>query len=218
MELTKWIKQPAQQPPNETYAKLAGDAQVERTAEALTANGMEAFIAANAVEAKEKLFELIPAGAEVFTATSQTLAGLDGVLDEIDERYDSVRAKLAKMDPQTQQREMVKLGAVPEYMVGSVHAITEDGTVVIASNTGSQLAGYAASAAHVVWVVSTKKIVPNLDEAIQRIYEYAYALEDLRAQKAYGGMHSNVSKLLFVAKEIMPERTKVILVKEYLGY
>jgi hypothetical protein len=122
------------------------------------------------------------------------------------------------MDPKTQQREMIKLGAVPEYMVGSVHAITEGGSVLIASNTGSQLAGYAASAAHVIWVVSTKKIVANVDEGIKRIYEYTYPLEDKRAQEAYGGMHSNVSKLLIVNREVMPGRTKVILVKEDLGF
>ena len=80
----------------------------------------------------------------------------------------------------------------------------------IASNTGSQLAGYVAGAAQVVWVVSTKKIVPDLEEAIKRIYEYTYPLEDLRAQEAYGGMHSNVSKMLFVNREIMPGRVKVI--------
>lgn len=217
MENKNRINQPAQQPPNEAYAALAGEAQVEKAAKALQTNGIETFITANGAEAKAKLFELIPVGAEVFTGASRTLDAL-GVPAEVDQRYDSVRVKLSKMDPQTQNREMVKIGAVPEYMVGSVHAVTEDGSVVVASNTGSQLAGYAASAAHVIWVVSTKKIVPNLDEAIKRIYEYTYPLEDLRAQEAYGGMHSNVSKLLFIHREVNPVRAKLIFVKEDLGY
>ena len=217
MNNDKWINQPAQQPPNESYAKLASDAQVEKTAAALTANGMEAFIAENGEEAKAKLFELIPEGAEVFTATSRTLDAL-GVEEEVAKRFKSVRAELATMNRETQMREMIKMGATPQVMVGSVHAITEGGVVVIASNTGSQLAGYVAGAAQVVWVVSTKKIVPDLEEAIKRIYEYTYPLEDLRAQEAYGGMHSNVSKMLFVNREVMPGRVKVILVKEELGY
>lgn len=217
MNNDKMINQPAQQPPNESYAKLASDARVEKTAAALTANGMEAFIAADGKAAKAKLYELIPEGAEVFTATSRTLDSL-GVENEVAQRYNSVRSKLASMDQKTQMREMVKLGATPQVMVGSVHAITEGGTVVIASNTGSQLAGYVAGAAQVIWVVSTKKIVSDLDEAVKRIYEYTYPLEDLRAQEAYGGMHSNVSKMLFVSREIMPNRVKVILVKEDLGY
>ena len=217
MNNDKWINQPAQQPPNESYAKLASDAQVEKTAAALTANGMEAFIAENGEEAKSKLFELISEGAEVFTATSRTLDAL-GVEEEVAKRFNSVRAELATMNRETQMREMIKMGATPQVMVGSVHAITEGGVVVIASNTGSQLAGYVAGAAQVIWVVSTKKIVPDLEEAIKRIYEYTYPLEDLRAQEAYGGMHSNVSKMLFVNREVMPDRVKVILVKEDLGY
>jgi len=217
MKFDDLINQPAQQPPNESYAKLATDAQVEKAAAALTANGMEAFIVENGEEAKAKLFELIPEGAEVFTSTSRTLDSL-GVEDEIARRFNSLRVKLATMDQKTQMHEMVKLGATPQVMVGSVHAITEGGTVVVASNTGSQLSGYAAGAAQVIWVVSTKKIVLDLDEATQRIYEYTYPLEDLRAQEVYGGMHSNVSKMLFVSREIMPGRVKVILVKEDLGF
>jgi hypothetical protein len=140
------------------------------------------------------------------------------VLDEIPEHYVSVRAKLAEMNPETQSREMVIMGAVPEYIVGSVHAVTETGSVLIASNTGSQLAGYVASAAHVIWVIGAQKIVPDINEAIKRIYEYTYPLEDLRAQEAYDGMHSNVSKLLIANRELMPDRTKAVFVKEELGY
>ncbi len=202
--------------PDQKYAALASDPQIDRTLKALEAHGIHALLAQNGSEAKQFVFENIPDGAEVFTATSRTLDTL-GIPEEINQRYDSVRFKLASMDNQTQMREMVKLGATPEYMVGSVHAVTEDGTVVIASNTGSQLAGYVASAAHVIWVVGTQKIVPNLDEAIKRIYEYTLPLEDERVLQAYG-INSNVSKLLIVHKEVMPGRTTMILVKENLGF
>jgi len=202
--------------PNTAYAHLASDQQIERTARALEANGIHVIVAATGEEAKARLFETIPAGAEVFTGTSVTLDTL-GIPAEVDQRYDSVRVKLFKMDRATQMREMIKMGAVPEWIVGSVHAVTEDGSVVIASNTGSQLAGYAASAAHVVWVVGAQKIVSSLDEAVKRIDEYTLPFEDERALKAYG-MNSNVSKLLIVHREVMPGRTTMILVKENLGF
>lgn len=202
--------------PDQKYAALASDPQIDRTLKALEAHGIHALLAQNGAEAKQLVFENIPDGAEVFTATSRTLDTL-GIPPEVDQRYNSVRVKLASMDNQTQMRDMVKLGATPEYMVGSVHAVTEDGTVVIASNTGSQLAGYVASAAHVIWVVGTQKIVPSLDEAIKRIYEYTLPLEDERILQAYG-INSNVSKLLIVHKEVMPGRTTMILVKENLGF
>lgn len=202
--------------PNMAYARLASAEQIERAAKALEANGIRVIIAANGAEATAKVFETIPAGAEVFTATSRTLDSL-GIPAGVDQRYNSVRVKLATLNPQTQMREMIKLGAVPEYIVGSVHAVTEDGTVVIASNTGSQLAGYAASAAHVVWVVGAQKIVPNLDEALRRVREYTYPLEDERTLQAYG-MNSSISKWLLVHREVMPGRTTMIIVKENLGF
>jgi len=198
------------------YARLASDEQIARAAEALAANGIRVLIAATGAEAKAKVLETIPAGAEVFTATSRTLDAL-GIPAEVDQRYDSVRVKLATLNPQTQMREMIKLGAVPEWIVGSVHAVTEDGTVVIASNTGSQLAGYVAAAAHVVWVVGAQKIVPNLDEAMRRVREYTYPLEDARALQVYG-MNSSISKWLIVQREVMPGRTTMIIVKENLGF
>jgi len=202
--------------PNEAYAALASDEQVARAAKALEANNIYTIVVDTGEQAKAALWKLIPEGAEVFTATSRTLDTLD-VPQEVNQRYDSVRAKLAKMNRETQNREMIKLGAVPQYIVGSVHAVTEDGKVVVASNTGSQLAPYAASAEHVIWVVGTQKIVPNLDEGLKRVREYTYPLEDERALQAYG-MNSFISKWLIVNREVIPGRTSMILVKEKLGF
>lgn len=207
---------PSKLVPNMAYAQLASDEQIERTARALEANGIRVIVVTHGEEAKQKLFELIPAGAEVFTASSKTLDAL-GVPTAVDQRYDSVRVRLATMNPQTQRREMIKLGAVPEWMVGSVHAVTEDGMVVIVSNTGSQLAGYAASAAHVIWVVGAQKIVPNLDAAFKRIREYTYPLEDERALQVYG-RNSSINKTLIVHREVTPGRVTMIIVKENLGF
>ena len=200
------------------FAILASDAQIERTVKALEANNIHTILAENGVDAKKKLLEIIPANAEVFTSSSVTLNAL-GITDEIDKstRYDSVRAKMAVMDRKTQNREMQKLGATPEFMLGSVHAVTETGRIIIASKTGSQLAGYVAGAVHVLWVVGTQKIVPTLEIGLKRVEEYTLPLETARAQKAFG-VGSSIDKLLIVNKEFMPGRTTMILVKENLGF
>ena len=203
--------------PNPVFAKLASAKQIERAAQALGANGIHTLVAANGEAAKEMVFDLLPEGAEVFTATSLTLETL-GILAELQKtaRYDSVRARLSKMDDKTQHREMVKLGATPEYVLGSVHAVTEDGGVLIASMSGSQLAPYAAAAAKVIWVVGAQKVVKDFDEAMRRIEEYAFPLEDQRVQQY--GIHSGVNKVLIVNKEIAPGRITMIIVKEKLGF
>lgn len=200
------------------FAILASDAQIERTMKALETNNIHVIIAENGADAKKKLFEIIPADVEIFTSSSVTLNTL-GITEEIDEsgNYNSVRAKMALMDRKTQNREMQKLGSTPEYMIGSVHAVTESGHVIIASKTGSQLSGYAASAAHLIWVVGTQKIVATLEDGMERIEEYTFPLENARALNAFG-VESSIDKLLIVNREFMPGRTTMILVKENLGF
>ncbi len=99
-----------------------------------------------------------------------------------------------------------------------MHAVTEDGKVLIASNSGSQLPAYAYGSGHVIWVVGAQKIVKNLDEGIKRIYEHSLPLESERARKAYGVPGSAVNKLLIINKEIIPGRITMILTKEKLGF
>ena len=204
--------------PNWIFAELASDAEIERAAQALEAHGIHTLIVENGEEAEQMVFDLLPEGAEVFTASSQTLEQLDlpGSLER-SEQYDLVRTKLKKMDSKTQNREMVKLGATPEYIIGSVHAVTEGGLVLIASNTGSQLGPYSAGAEHVVWVVGAQKIVRDVEEGFRRIEEYAYPREDARLMQAMG-KHSGINKVLTVNKEIKPGRVTMIIVKEELGF
>lgn len=203
---------------NSIFNTLASEAQIERTVKSLEANNIHALVAENGAEARQKLLALLPATAEVFTSSSMTLNTL-GIPEEIDQsgRYASVRAKLSQLDPATQSREAQQLGATPEYMLGSVHAVTETGSVIIASMTGSQLAGYVSGAAHVIWVVGTQKIVPTLEAGLQRVAIYTLPLEDARALKAYG-VHSHINKLLIIHKEFLPGRVTLILVKENLGF
>lgn len=199
-------------------AELAGSGSVEKTIAALKQNGIDAFLVENAAEAKQKIIELIPQGAEVMTMTSATLDA-EGIAKEINEsgKFESVRKKLNSMDRKTQGPEMQKLGAAPDWVVGSVHAVTEDGKILVASASGSQLPAYAYGSQHVVWVVGTQKIVENLDEGFKRVYEYTLPLEDARARKVYG-VGSSVSKILIVNKESAPGRITIIFVKEKLGF
>lgn len=198
---------------------LATDDVVEKTAKALTDHGMKTTVVATGADAKKLIEDMIPKGSEVMAATSETLRTI-GVTEHINEsgHHDAVMPKLYAMNRETHGREMQKMGAAPEYIVGSVHAVTEDGKVVIASNTGSQLPGYAYGSMKVIWVVSTKKITDNLDSAFKRVYEYVLPLESERARKAYGAAGSNVSKLLIINNEVASDRIHVILVKEKLGY
>lgn len=197
---------------------LATDESITKTIESLKANGIDATVVENGREAKKKVLELLPRGSEVMNMSSVTIDTL-GLPKEINESgiYNSVKNKLAKMNRKIQGMEMQRIGSAPQYAVGSAHAVTEDGKVIIASNTGSQLPAYSYGAFHVIWVVGTQKIVKNVEQGLKRIYEYVLPLESERMKKAYG-IGSHVSKLLIINKEIVPNRLTLIFVKEKLGF
>ena len=201
------------------WDQLASEESLQKTIAALKNNAIEALVVANGAEAKQKLFELLPAGAEVMDMSSTTLKTI-GAVEEIQEsgKYRSVKKELMGMNRETQNAEMQKLGAAPEWAVGSVHAVTEEGEVLIASASGSQLPAYAGAALHVIWVVGTQKIVPNRDAGLQRIYEHCLPLESERVKKAYNWPGSSVNKILIINKEPKPQRVTLIFVKEVLGF
>ena len=204
--------------PNREFATLASDAQIERTAKALETNGMHTIIAANGAEARKIVLDLVPPQAEVYVNSSQTLEKL-GLAAEFDKsgRYNAVRPKVLSLDRKTQADEIRKLRSIPDIIIGSVHAITEDGRVMVASNGGSQLGAYAYGSAKVIWVVGVQKLVKNLDEGFRRIEEYSLPLEDARLFSVMG-IHSAVGKTLIVNREIVPGRVTIVLVKEELGF
>lgn len=204
--------------PNEEFAKLATDEQIERTASALEANNIDTLIAEDGADAKRLFFELVPEGAEVFLGASVTLETL-GIKDEIDKsgKYDAIRPKIFAMNRATQGSEIRKLGGTPDYAAGSVHAVTEDGHVLIASNSGSQLGPYASGAGKIIWVVGAQKIVKDVNEGLRRIEEYSYPLEEVHMQELYK-MSTNINKVLIINREIRPNRITMIIVKEELGF
>jgi L-lactate utilization protein LutC len=200
------------------FAVPAHDASVTRTAAALEANGSTVLRAANRAEAKRIVLELIPPGSEVHQGASQSLED-SGITDEIETsgRYEAVRPRVFGLDRATQADEIRRLSASPDVMLGSVHAVTETGSLVAASASGSQLGPYASGAGKVILVVGAQKIVPDLEAALRRIEEYVFPLEDARAQAAYG-LRSGVNKVLIVNREWMPDRLTVVLCDEALGF
>ena len=151
------------------------------------------------------------------TNTSVTLQET-GIADAINDSgtYEAARNKMLALDFATQAQEMKAIGGQPDYALGSVHAVTRDGTLVIASASGSQLASYAWGAANVIFVVGAQKLVPTLEAAHQRIYQHSLVLEDARAQAAYG-QHSFVGKVLEMHQEL-PGRVHIVLTRQPVGF
>ena len=200
------------------FSRLASDERIASAAEALERNGVTTFVAASGAEARSLVRSLLVDGAEVFNNTSRTLEAI-GVADDIERsgRYQPLRLRLYQMDREMQRAEMRTLTAAPDYVVGSAHAVTEGGSLLIASASGSQLGPLASGAAHVVLVIGGQKIVADLDTGLRRIYEYCFPLEDDRARRVYG-VPSGVNNILIINRVLAPDRVTAILVKERLGF
>jgi hypothetical protein len=200
------------------FATLPDPDTVDRTAAALQANGFDVLRAKDGDEARRLVLDRIPEGAEVNHGASKTL-DVTGITAAIEEsgRYDALRPRIWSMDRATQADEIRRISSSPDVMLGSVHAVTETGALVAASAGGSQLGPYVSGAGQVILVVGTQKIVRDLEEGLLRIQEYAFPLEDARAQAAYG-IGSGVNKILIINREVRPGRITVVLVDEVLGF
>ena len=200
------------------FAGLASGEQIAAAAAALARNGIRPLLAATGADARSLVRSLLEDGAEVYNNTSATLEAI-GVADDIERsgRYQPLRLRLYRMDREMQQHEMRALAASPDYVIGSVHALTEGGSLLIASASGSQLGPLASGAGQVILVIGAQKIVPDVATGMRRIYEYCYPLEDARARRAYG-VPSGVNNILIINKVVTPGRVTAIIVNERLGF
>ncbi len=196
---------------------LPDEQTLQATVTALEEHGYSVEVVGDLDAARQAVLTRIPQGSSVVTNASVTLAET-GIADAINDGggWDSARNRMYALDFATQAQEMKAIGGQPDYALGSVHAVTHDGVLVIASASGSQLASYAWGAANVIFVVGAQKLVPDLATAHQRIYQHSLPLEDARAQVAYG-QHSQVGKILEIHQEL-PGRIHVVLIRQQVGY
>jgi hypothetical protein len=193
------------------FTAAAPREQLERVAKALLDNGFDVHVVDTVSHAKDLVLSLIPDGWSVFTASSETLR-LSGVAAEVDGsgRYRSVRAEAGDLGDDVDAR--IRLGATPDVVLGSVHAVTEDGRLVIASASGSQFSPYASGARQAIWMVGAQKVVPDLPTGLERVRSHSLALERQRLGDSF------IGKILIIEREFRPGRGTVVLIGEPIGF
>lgn len=201
---------------DESFAVPADEARLTRAASALRDNGYLVHLVDTVAEARGLVTGLLPRDETVFTATSETLR-LSGIAADIDEsgEFRSVRREAGDLSG-GDVYDTIRLGATPDVVVGSVHAVTEDGRLVVASASGSQFAPYASGARRAIWVVGAQKVVPDLDTALRRLRGYSLPKEHERLAKY--GQGSFIGRILILEREAFPERGTVVLIREAIGF
>ena len=198
--------------------RLPNEDAIKRTAEALNARNMATTVADSGEQARNLLIGMVPEGAEIFNSTSETLdsIGYTEYLENSTKYKDLHKALLAEQDP-IRQRELRRLASVAEYVVGSVQAIAETGEVVIASSSGSQMGAYSYGAKHLILVAGTQKICPTLEAALERVRGYSLTRHE-EWQVGQGRSPRPMGKLMILENEANPDRIKMILIRENLGW
>ena len=202
------------------YDTLASKDAIKKVMNAVKQRGITPMLVNTKEDALMKLHELIPGGAEVMTGSSTTLnqIGFIDLLKSGKHPWKNWKDIILAEKDEAKQMRLRRESVSSEYFLGSIHAVAETGEVVIASNTGSQLPSYAYASKNVIWIVGSQKIVPTLEDALKRVQEYVFPLEDAR-MKSIGYPGSNISKLLIFQKEINPDRKIILLlVNEKLGF
>lgn len=203
------------------YNTLATKDAVEKTIKELGTRNVEAFLVRNKDEALAKIKELIPKGASVMNGASRTLEqiGFVDYLKSGEHGWNNLHEAIVKETDGAKQNILRRQALLSDYYLGSVHALSETGEFIIASNTGSQLPHIVFSSPNVIFVVSTKKIVPSLSETMNRLLEHVIPLENDNMMQKYGvGTAINKIVTFYGESEITGRKIRMILVDEDLGF
>lgn len=202
------------------YTKIAEEEVIAKTVDALKERNIHAIVVNTKEEALEEIKKLIPKGESVMNGSSTTLneIGFVDYLKEGKHGWDNVHADIMNEKDGAMQARLRKEAVLADYFLGSVHAITEEGQLMIASASGSQIPSYAFTSDNVIWVASANKIVHDREVGFKRIEDYVFPLENKRMQ-GVGYPGSTIGRVLIFEREIMPNRhLTLILVKEKLGF
>ncbi|WP_226005840.1 lactate utilization protein [Natrinema salinisoli] len=198
---------------------LPTDAAIEETVENLEANGFDVVVADSAEEALETVQSQIPTGASVMNGHSTTLEeiGFAEYLSEGDHEWESLADEIWSIDDDAKRQAARRESQTADYFLGGINAIAQTGELVAADRSGSRIGAYPFAASNLVIVSGVNKIVPTLDDALERLESVAYPLENERAQEAYG-VDSAIAKQLIFRQELEEGRTTVVLIRDQLGY
>ncbi|WP_051796995.1 LUD domain-containing protein [Catenuloplanes japonicus] len=198
------------------FTVLPDDDTISATVAALEAHGFGVEVVDDLEAARKAVLARIPHGARVWRNQSITLdeIGVSADVDAAGGPYESVRLQVTAENYAS--RQMKELAAAPDYALGSVHAVTTDGELLIGSASGSQFATLAWGADRVVLVAGLHKVVPDLPTAHRRVREHSLPLEDRRAREAYG-QNSRLNKVMEIYGE-MPGRIHLVLIRQIVGF
>lgn len=195
---------------------------IEALREALAHRGVTMEYYPTGAEALARLKELVPlGGTKVMTGSSMTLVQI-GFIDWLTAHHNAgdvyyYRAVVHTQGEREARESNRREATLAEYFLGSVNALAMTGEAVVADHSGTRVGGYVYAARNVIWVAGVNKLVPTVEDGIRRVREVALPQEDARI-RAEGGEGSEIGKLVIFEHESRPNRIRLLLIGEELGF
>ena len=201
------------------WNRIPTEEVVAETAYAVGKRGIRVIRAKDRQEALDTLSRLIPRGADVMNGSSTTLIeiGYEALLKSEKTGWTDLHDKITAENDERMRALLRRKSVTADYFISGANAISQTGEIVACDMSGSRVGAWPFAAGHLILVCGINKIVPTLEDALRRVWEYAYPLEDARARKAYG-IPSQIGKCVILAHEKIAGRVTLILISESLGY
>jgi hypothetical protein len=203
------------------YNTLATKEIIDETIKNLAVNNVEGIFVETGKDGLEKIKELIPVGASVMNGASVTLEqiGFVDYLKEDKTGWNNLHKGIIDEKDTAKQMTLRKHAVLSDYYLGSVHALSQTGEFIVASNSGSQLPHVVYTSPNLIFVVGAQKLVPNLEEGMKRLNDYVIPKEDIHMMEKYK-MHTYPSKILIFKREsaFAQRKVRMIIVNESLGF
>jgi len=194
---------------------------VEKTMNSLKENGHLPEFFETKEEALERIKELIPKGVSVMNGGSRTLEDIGFIeyLKGNTHGWNNLHAEILAEKDVAKQNLLRKQSVLSDFYLGSAHAVTENGEILIASNSGSQLPHIVFTSENLIFVVGVQKITPTLSEAFNRLEKHVIPLENTRMQEV-AGVDTYPSKIVILNREpeFMGRKSHILFVNEELGF
>jgi L-lactate utilization protein LutB len=203
----------------EKWNTLPAKEVVEKTVQEIGKRGIKVIVAGDGTEALSLLKKLIPPGSEVMNGSSTTLIeiGYEEFIATNQSGWNLVHTSITAENDAKLRAELRRKSVAADYFISGANAIAGTGEILGCDASGSRVGAWPFAAGHLILVVGINKIVPTLEDALDRIRTCAFPLENARAKKAYG-TPSVIGKCVILAHEKNEGRITLVLVKEALGY
>jgi len=201
------------------WNRIPSEDDIAQTVKSIEARGVQVIRVQNGIQALSKIRELIPPGSEVMNGSSTTLIeiGYQDLLENEQHNWRNLHKIITSENYGAKRDEIRRKSVTAEYFLSGVNAIAMTGELVSCDASGNRVGAWPFGALHLILVAGVNKIVPTLSDALQRITEYVYPLEDARS-KIVNGVPSMMGKFVILAGERKPGRIILILVDDSLGY